>query len=351
MTPGGPVPLAEMLQFLARFHCLVEAGIPIHTALATLSQYAEPTLEPTLRVVLGRVESGWMLSRALAEHPRAFEPMTVNLIAAGEAAGRLPWCLKNLAELLERTSRLRHKVVLTLTYPLLVLLFTAFLVVFMAVVIIPREQEMYQQLGTELPWVTRALAGAVGLAFHPLVLVLVALQALLLAASWNSWGRAWFQESVRPRLDVTLLRLPGLGPVLERAALTRMLNGLRILLEAGAVISQTRQVALLAGNRELERRYDSFLLYLQDGQPLLPALEQSRCFPPMVRHLLASAEGYGQMSHMLERTAMAMEEDLELSLQTMAALLEPLALGFMGLTVGSVVLATVLPTLTLIGKL
>lgn len=350
-VPGRPVPLGEMLQFLARFHCLLEAGIPIHNALATLCQHAEPALGPTLQAMLARIESGWMLSRAMAEHPRAFPPLAVHLIAAGEAAGRLPWCLKNLADLLERTARLRQKVVLTLTYPLLVLVFTVFLVVFMAVVIIPREQEMYVQLGTELPWVTRALAASVGLAFHPLVLVLVALQAVLLAASWKTWGQAWYEESVRPRVDEWLLRVPGLGPVLERAALTRMLNGLRILLDAGAVISQTKQVAALAGNRELEKRYRAFLLYLQDGQPVLQALEQSRCFPPMVRHLLASAEGYGQMSHVLECTVTAMEEDLELSLQTMAALLEPIALGFMGLTVGSVVLATVLPTLTLIGQL
>jgi len=340
-----------MLTFLARFHCLVEAGIPIHNALETLSHHAEPRFRPTLRAVLRRVESGWMFSRALSEHPRTFSPLAVNLMAAGEAAGRLPWCVKNLADLLDRTARLRRKVVLTLTYPALVLLFTAFLVIFMAVVIIPREQEIYVNLGTELPWITRALAGLVGLVFNPLVLALLVLQGGLLAASWKTWGRAWYEESVRPRLDAAWLRLPAVGPVLEQAAVTRMLSGMRVLLEAGMTMSQTQLVAGLAGNRELEGRYRGFLLRLQDGEAVLPALEDSRCFPPMVRHLLSSAEGYGQMCNVLERTVAAMEEDLDISLQTMAALLEPLALAFMGLTVGSVVLATVLPTLNLLSQL
>ena len=348
---GRPIPLADMLTFLARLHCLVEAGIPIHNALETLCVHAEPNFRPTLRAMLYRIESGWMVSRAMAEHPRTFTPLSVNLIAAGEATGRLPWCLKNLAELLERTARLRQKVILTLTYPALVLLFTAFLVVFMALVIIPREQELYVHLGTELPWVTRALAGAVGLALHPLVLVLVALQGLLLAASWKTWGRAWYEESVRARLDVACLRVPAVGRVLEQAAVTRMLSGLRVMLEAGMLLSQTHLVAGLANNRELETRYRAFLLRLQDGEDMLAALQGSRCFPPMVRHLLATSEGYGQMSNVLQRTVAAMEEDLDISLQTMAALLEPLALLCMGLTVGSVVLATVLPTLTLLGKL
>lgn len=329
---------------------MISAGIPLHHALSFLRAEENRALREALESVVRRVDQGSMLSRALREHPRVFPPLACDLIHAGETTGRIDRVMTNLADYLERSTRLQKKLVAALTYPTLLLLLTFVIVGVLVIFVFPREAEMASGLGAEVPALTRWLITIAHLLGSPITLFLAGLAAFAALVAWPTFGRPLYEKSMRPFVDAHILDLPVVGPVMARSAYARMLAAQASLLSAGLGMSQSMAaVGALSQNLDLERRFKVFLSQVTQGVALGEAARE--VYPPLVCAVFTIGEEQGQLDVLLERTARMYEEEVESSLVTMTALLEPLALLFMGVVVGTVVVATSLPTLQLLQKL
>jgi len=333
----------DLAQFFRRLQVMMGAGIPVHRALGFLAPGEAPALRPVVEQLAVQVGQGNWLSHAFKSHPAVFPPIVVFLTRAGEQSGGLHKTLENLAGYLERHSRLRKKVQAAFVYPGLLALVTLFMVAFMVLWVFPKEQALFADLGTELPFLTRALMGLAGLATNGTAVALAVLVIGSLVVLWKGAARHHYRREI----DRLVLRLP----VAEKVGTARMLMGLSILLDSGATLPQTTVVASLAGNLELEERYRRFLQALTLGLRIGESLEKTGCFPGMVRQIIRVAEENGRLAEVLRKTALVFEEEVEDALEALTLLLEPLMLMVMGFTVGLVVLATFLPTLGLLQKL
>ncbi|MBI3924164.1 MAG: type II secretion system F family protein [Armatimonadetes bacterium] len=332
---------------------LIGSGIPIHVSLATLARtYRGAPLGEVLESMIAAIEKGASLSRTMAGFPATFPPIPVVLVSAGEETGRLPGVLDRVAELLERQERLRRRMIGAFLYPGLVLGITLLVVAVLVVVVFPRQREMFEALEIDrLPWITRAVMGFFDLLISPTLLSALAVLALVLAVTWPLTGR-YYEEHLRESVDRWLLKVPIIGRVLEKLSTSMILYGLGNLLDAGGSFGRrTELLGRLSGNRDIEVRFLQAQELVYQGVRLDLAMERCDLFDPMVRSMLRVGVEQGSLASLCKRTASILQEDAEHVLSTLSVLLEPLALGFMGLVIGMIVLAASLPTMEAIQKL
>lgn len=344
------VPSHHTLRFFRCLATMVNAGIPVHRAIEHLAKATEAPLDRVLLSVLTQVEEGARFSRALAAHPRVFPEMSVGLMEIGERSGRLATCLEALANYMDKNAALRRRVVSALIYPAMLLVLTVFMTAFMLLVIFPRQQQIFQDMGTELPLLTRVLLGIVPAMSTPLFFGLFG--GLLLSLYLGRAHLAWsWKNRVGPWLDRRLLKVPVLGDLLTKAGTAQILHAMTCLLQAGCSLDQTDQAADLAGNSELRRRYLQFLRSVRQGLPMGAALAESGCFPNMAVALFAIAEEQGCLDILAHKCALLYDEEVDTSLLTFTSLAEPAALVVMALVMGTVLLATFLPVVSLLQRL
>lgn len=326
---------------------MVSAGIPVHNALNFLTHEENPILKEGVEEIVRMVHRGVLLSRAIRELPRLFPPLAADMIQAGETTGRLDSVLDDLANLLERSTRLQKKLVAALTYPCLLMALTFVIVGVLVVFVFPREAEMATSLGAETPALTAALLAVAKIAGNPIIIGLVVLALAALAITWPRFGRPIYQRYLKSFVDEHVLDIPVLGPILAKTAYARMLSAMANLVKAGMGIGPGMNVvASLSQNRDIEKRFRDFMSQVTQGVPMGEAAKL--VFPPLVCQMFRVGEEQGQLDVLLARTARMYEDEVESSLITLTALLEPLALLFMGVVVGLVVVATSLPTLNLL---
>lgn len=343
------VPPDRLVQVVRCLCTMFNAGVPIHVSLAYLAETEEEPFKAILADVVVRVEQGARVSRVLAAFPRIFPPLTVAMLEVGEATGRLGFALEALADYVERSTALRQRLVSVFAYPVLLLVLTAFMSAFLLVVVFPQQQQLFVAMDVPLPGLTRLLMGVVPAVTSP------AFFGFLLALGLTLWlGRAhvdWlWHEHLKPRLDAAVLELPVLGPLVEKIETTRMLTAIRALIETGVQLSDTELAAQLAGNTVYRLRYLEFLDRVKTGEAPAEALEAVDCFPPLVRQLFAVGAEQGSLPLLMRQATRLYEEDLELALLGLVALAEPAAIAFMSVVMGTLMLATFLPMVALLGR-
>ncbi|MGE0493368.1 MAG: type II secretion system F family protein [Vulcanimicrobiota bacterium] len=330
---------------------LLTSGVPVHRALELVVEGCSTgPVRDTLASVSASVSQGQRLSMALAQAPQAFPPLLESLVRAGEDSGQLDALLARYVVFHESSARTARQLRAALTYPAIVLVLTVVVVAIMAVVVFPRQRELYQSLGvTEVSVLTRLLEGLLGLAAW-LPWLAVASPLLVLA---NSTLDASTRQKLREAFDGALLRLPLLGSVIHKAATVRLLIGLAIFFEAGITLGPAfRPLGKMLGNAILENRFAQFLESIaKGGCSLSLAASQSEAFLPVVVALFRVGEEQGSLSHLCRQTADIVELEVESSFRTLETLLEPLAMAVMGLVVGFVVLASSLPMLGVLQQL
>ncbi len=344
------LPTEVLSSFFRRLQAMTSAGIPLHQALNFLSIEENAMLREALEQVVHKVHSGVMLSRALREHPNVFPALACDLIHAGETTGKLDRVLSDLADYLERTTRLQKKLISALTYPALLMGLTFVIVGVLVVFVFPREAEMATSLGAEVPALTSWLISAAKIVGHPATVILALVLLVTAVVIWPTVGKPIYERTLRKFVDERVLDIPVVGQVLAKSAYARMLGAQASLLSAGMGMGPSMNViGALSQNRDVERRFKEFISEVTQGVPMGEAAE--KVYPPVVCAMFRIGEEQGQLDTLLERTALMYEEEVEASLVTMTALLEPLALLFMGLVVGTVVIATSLPTMQLLQRL
>ena len=335
---------AELALLTRQLATLVQAALPIEEALgAAAAQAGSARIQAMLLAVRARVLEGHSLAEALKAFPAAFPELYRATVAAGEHAGHLGPVLERLADYTEQRQQSRQKIQLALLYPMILMIASLAIVGFLLGYVVPDVVRVFIDSGQELPTLTRGLIAVSDGVRDWGWLALPLLIAALFAAR-----RALRDEALRLRWHRLLLRLPLLGGLLRTTECARFASTLAILTRSGVPLVEALGIASqVIGNRLIRGEVREAARKVREGGSLTRALEATGQFPPMMLHMIASGERSGELDQMLARTASTQESDLAARVAVLVGLFEPFMLVFMGATVLVIVLAILMPILSL----
>ncbi|MGV3723402.1 MAG: type II secretion system F family protein [Actinomycetota bacterium] len=338
------VSLSDLALFTRQLASLFNAGLNVVRCLDTLIEHSEGVvLTQTLREIRAAVQGGSALWEAMAEHPRIFSELYVSLVQAGEASGQLGNVLERLAASLEVQQEQSSKVRSALAYPTL-LVFAGFsAVLFILIFLVPRFAKIFNSLNRELPAPTKAL-----LAIQHFVATQgwwVALSVAAIVFAVKTWEKT---ESGGLLIDNLRMRMPLLGPIVRKEAVSRFCRTMATLVEGGVPILTSFEVAERAvGNRVLRRAVEQVKAAVREGEPLAEPLRRSGVFPSLVTNMVAVGEETGSLDTMLARVADAYDSEVSNRLRQLISLVEPSVILLMGAVIGAIVLSMMIPVLEL----
>lgn len=346
---GTGVGLKDMVVFTRTFSTMIDAGLPIVSGLDMLSNQAEnPRFGRVLQAVKVEVESGKSLSEAMGSHPRVFDDLFRNLVAAGEAGGILDVIFRRLATYLEKAAKLRRQVRGALVYPLVIMAVGVLVVFVMMTKVLPVFEKMFIDLGAgSLPAPTRmVLAISHAITDNAIVFTLV---TGAVVAGGISIGRT---DRGRWAIDTVVLKAPVIGNVMRKIAVARFTRTLGTLLSSGVPILDALDiVARSAGNRVVARGINYARSKISEGKDIATPLLETGVFPPMVVQMIGVGEQTGAMDDMLQKIADFYEEEVDAAVSAMTALLEPIMLVVLGGVVGGLLIAMYLPIFEVAGNI
>ena len=323
---------------------LVQSGMPLDPALVAVSEQAdEARVAKLVDVIRTNVMAGESLPAALSRFPRTFTPLYRGLISAGTETGRLPEVLARLADYLDARLALRQKFIVALIYPALVTLIAIGVIAVLVTYVVPQVVSVYQQSRQTLPLLTQALiaTSAFFRATGWLWLAAIAIAAVAFVSAWK-------REGTRARMHAALLRLPGAGRLAASLDTARYASTLAILVGSGAPLLRSLDAATdVVRMIPLARAARTACGLVREGVSLSRALKEQKAFPPVLIHLIANGEQSGALAPMLERAAGELERDAERRLAWIAALIQPTLIVVMGAIVLVLVLAVMLPIVTM----
>jgi type II secretory pathway component PulF len=344
-TRGGRVSKGDVEAFTRQLANLLAAGVPLSRALSILSREAsKPATAQLLATVHDQVTGGMSLADALSLHPRAFSPVYVAMVRAGETGGFLDVVLDQIATFRSREQDLKNKITSALLYPSILALLAGGIMVFLLMFFIPRFSQMFAEFGGSLPALTRAIVAAsrflVGYWFILVILVALAIFGV---------RRALTSEEGRRFLERLMLQSPLFGRAVSRFALVRFSRMLGTLVGAGVPLVAALRVAKEAiGNQVLADTVDGAIEDVQHGTALARSLEGCRVlFPSSVIEMISVAEESSRLDKELVRLAATYEQELDRHLKTLVTLIEPALLFLMAALVGTIVIGMLLPIFSL----
>jgi general secretion pathway protein F len=322
---------------------LLASGIPLAEALRAIIEQAETRRSETIfREIRERINQGLSLADALAEHPGLFSELYVNMVRAGEATGNVDVVLNRLADYLQTQRALRRKVVSALTYPALMIGIGLIVVSILMTVVVPKITQMLEDQGGTLPTPTRVL-----IAVSELFKNWWWLGALVVATISFTIERIYTTSpNGQLFIDKTLLRLPILGDLLRKQAVSRFTRTLSTLLRSGVPAVQSLDITRkVVGNRVLADATEHVRAKILEGTDIATPLKASGAFPPLVGYMVAVGEQSGELEQMLDRIATAYDEEIDVATERLTSLLEPLMIIVLAVVVGYIVVSIVLPIL------
>jgi type IV pilus assembly protein PilC len=339
---GGKVNLKDLAIFSRQFATMIGSGLSLIRALSILAEQTEnDKLEETIRAVRDEVEAGRSLSQAMAVHDKVFPKLYVAMVRAGEAAGMLDQVLLRVANMLEADVRLRSKIKSAMTYPVIVFIMAILLSTVMLIFIVPVFTTMFEDLGGELPLLTKILVSASDFVTSWLGVVTY---IVVPTVSWQTYKRVRATEKGRYVLDVLKLKLPVFGPLFHKIALTRFARNLSTLLAAGVPILQALEItAETVNNGPIAAAVKDVQDSVRQGESINGPLSTHEVFPPMVVQMIAVGEETGNVDGMLGKVSDFYDTEIESTTESLTALMEPLMIGVIGGIVGGMVIALYMP--------
>jgi general secretion pathway protein F len=334
------VPTDELSLFTRRLATLVASSVPLFEAMGSLCEQEESgLLRQALVRVKERIAEGASLSRAMAAEPDIFGESYVSMVAAGEAGGALDAVLERLADFLEEQEQVRSKVTSALVYPILMVFVGSGVMMFLLTVVIPRIVTIFEDSKTSLPLIT-----IIVLKVSHFLQGYWWIPTALIIASVPLYRKAMKRDDLRLKRDTLLLRLPLFGGMLQRLILSRFARVLGLLLTSGVPIMKALEIT---GEVLVNRVYRSYLLEVMEevaqGGSLSGSLKKSPLFPPLLVHLAGVGEKSGNLEEMLVKAGVAYEREFSARLTRLMGLMEPLMVLAMGVAVGIIVIAVLLP--------
>ena len=345
---GGGISSKEIAIFTRQFSVMIDAGLPLVQCLEILgSQQDNRTFQKVLLSVRQTVESGSTLADALRKHPKAFDDLYCNMVAAGEAGGILDTILQRLSQYIEKIVKLRSAVRSAMVYPVAVILIAVGVVWVILWKVIPTFATLFEGLGASLPLPTRvtiALSNFIG-AWWWLVFLTIGLTSFLL-------NRYYKTHAGRRMIDKLMLKLPVLGTVLKKIAVARFCRTLGTLVSSGVPILEGLEItAKTSGNAVVEDAIMSTRASVEQGKTISEPLKATGVFPGMVVQMVAVGEQTGALETMLSKVADFYEDEVDEATANLLALLEPIMIMFLGVVIGGIVISMYLPMFDLISKI
>jgi type IV pilus assembly protein PilC len=338
---GGKVDAGDIAVFSRQLATMLAAGIPLVQAFEIVGNGNEKaSMQKLILDIKADVEGGTSLHEALGKHPLYFDDLYVNLVEAGEQAGALETLLDKVATYKEKTEALKKKVKKALFYPAAVLVVAVIVTVVLLIFVIPQFESLYKGFGADLPAFTQAVINLSKFVQHDGLFIAIVLGISIYAfVYFKKRSRA-----MRQFLDRMVLKVPVIGPILNKSAIARYARTLSTMFAAGVpLVEALESVAGATGNIV----YETAVLKMRDevatGQRLQRSMEQTGLFPNMVNQMIAVGEESGSLDEMSGKVATFYEAEVDNAVDAMSSLMEPLIMVVLGVLVGSLVIAMYLP--------
>lgn len=344
---GGSVSMRDIVIFTRQFSTMINAGLPLVQALDILARQSENKhLAAVVRQVVFDVESGNTVADAMRRHPKAFSDLYTNMVAAGEAGGILDTILNRLAFFMEKNDALVRKVKGAMIYPTVIMCVAGLCVVILLWKVIPVFASMFGSVGMELPLPTKIVIG---------------LSNFLSGYWWAIAGGVgggvfvlrnfYATSSGQLVIDRLLLRVPVLGDVLRKSAVSRFTRTLGTLISSGVSILDGLEItARTSGNRVVHDAIMNSRASIAGGDTIAGPLQKSEVFPPMVISMISVGEQTGGLDEMLSKIADFYDDEVDASVSALLSLLEPVMIVFLGVVVGGMIVAMYLPIFDMVNS-
>jgi len=344
----GKVPVKDTAVFFRQFSVMIDAGLPLVQCLEILAANQEnQVFQKCLTGVRQSVEGGSTLSNAMRQYPKIFDDLTTNMIEAGETGGILDIILQRLATYVEKAVRLKAAVKSALIYPIAVVSIATLIVGALLKWVVPIFSNLFAGLGVALPLPTRIVMG--------LSAFVQSFWWVVIAAVVGSvFGLKQIRKHPRGRyyFDKMLLHLPVVGTLLRKIAVGRFTRTLGTLITSGVPILEGLAItARTSGNAVLEEALMKVRKAIEEGRTIVDPLRECGVFPNMVTQMIGVGEATGAMDAMLQKIADFYEDEVDAATKDMLAMLEPLIIGMLGISVGGIIIALYMPLFAMIGKL
>ena len=339
------IKMRDIVIFTRQFSTMINSGLPLVQALDILAKQSEnPTLQEVTKAVVFDVESGHTVADALGKHPKAFNELYVNMVAAGEAGGILDTILMRLATFMEKNDALVRKVKGAMIYPGVIMSVAFIAISVLLLFVIPVFENMFGAVGLALPLPTRiVIAMSRFLKSYWWLCLIVAGAGFYLLKKWNATSNGKLQ------IDKFLLKVPILGDVLRKSAVSRFTRTLGTLISSGVSILDGLEItAKTAGNRVISDAIMASRASIAGGDTIAAPLQKSQVFPPMVISMIAVGEQTGGLDEMLSKIADFYDEEVDAAVSNLLSMLEPIMIVFLGVVVGGMVVAMYLPIFDMI---
>src|SRR5687767_76714 len=342
------VPAKNIAVFTRQFSVMIDAGLPLVQCLDILGNQEEHKyFAQVILQTRSDVEAGMSLAEAMKKHPKVFDALYCNMIAAGEAGGILDTILKRLSVYIEKAVKLKSQVQSAMIYPIAVIVIACVVIGVILWKVIPTFATLFAGLGATLPLPTRIVIMLSNnlIRFMPL---------LIIAFFLGGWGfRTYYAtEKGRRVIDAISLKLPILGPILRKIAVARFCRTLSTLMASGVPILDGLDItAKTSGNAIIEDAIQTTRKSIERGETISAPLKETGVFPGMVCQMISVGEATGALDTMLGKIADFYEEEVDVAVEGLLTLMEPLMIAFLGGAVGGIVIAMYMPIFDLISKL
>jgi type IV pilus assembly protein PilC len=345
---GRKVPPKTVAVFTRQFSVMIDAGLPLVQCIEILANQQEhKTFQKILLQIRQDVEAGSTLADAMRRHPKAFDSLYVNMVAAGEAGGILDTILQRLSVYIEKIVKLKAQVRSAMIYPIAVIVIAAIVVAVILLKVIPTFAALFTSLGAELPLPTRVVIASSNFLARYFIFFVIGIGAFVYFLR-----RYHATHNGRRVIDGLLLKMPILGNIFRKVAVARFCRTLATLTSSGVPILESLDItARTAGNAIVEDAIYETRRSVEGGKTIVEPLKATNIFPNMVVQMIGVGEQTGALDAMLNKIADFYEDEVDAAVAGLVKLLEPLLIFILGLVIGGIVIAMYLPMFTLINKI
>lgn len=340
----------QLMVFTRQLATLIDAGLPLVRSLDVLEkQEKHPALKTALREMADGIQSGSTFAEALAQHPKIYNKLYVNMAKAGEVGGVLDKVLLRLAEFMEKAQRIKSKVTSAMVYPIVVMVMALGILTFLMIFIIPKFKEIFSELleGQALPPLTEFVMGISDMMTTRLPFLVVGIFALVFLI--KVLGKTDKGSLV---LDKIKLKLPVFGTLISKTAIGRFTRTLGTLMSSGVPVLQALNIVRdTSGNAVIAKAVTQIHDAVKEGENMAPPIEATKIFPPMVISMVQVGEETGDLPEMLMKIADTYDEEVDNAVAGLTSIIEPILIVFLAVMVGTIVIALFLPLISIIGKL
>jgi len=341
------VTLTDVSTFTRQLATMISAGLPLTEALVLLKSQGKPALAEATEGILRDVEGGLSLAGALEQHPKIFSPVYVSLVRAGESAGVLDNILNRMADNLESQREFQAKIKGAMIYPIVIVTGMILVATIMMIFVIPKLLSLYQEFDAQLPAATKALISISNLSVRFWWVVLLGLVGLAYAYKmFNS------KKSGKRKIDEFKFKIPVAGKLINQTTLAEFTRTLGLLIGAGVPITEALEIsAKTANNLVIEEGIEIANKQVKKGLPLSSAIAKNEFFPPIVSQMLSVGEETGKLDEVLLKVSKYFQSESEESLKGLTTAIEPLIMIVLGVGVGFLIIAIILPIYNLTSQI